>query len=310
MEECLPSVVRSAERSRYACDVTVIDNGSRDDSLTWLAERWPSVTVVSRPNRGLASFNDVIPALPGRVAILLNNDIALDDECIERLAAPIVEGGARDCFFTAPRCWLFDGKTLEGFKTAVRWRWGLVQATGRFAEADSVAEVPGETASAGAALAVDREKFAALGGFDPLYWPGRLEDLDLCYRAFQAGWPGRYVPEARCYHRGAASFGPALGAAGCHRLALRNTLLFQWKNLRHPAHWARLLGSLPLRLAYDWCLAPYRARADRFAFTRALAEALARLPQALGSRWRRPADPTRERAFFARYRPQRLLEGG
>lgn len=281
MEECLPSVIRAAEASRYPCDVMVIDNGSHDDSLAWLSEHCPSVQVVSRPNRGLVSFNEVVAGLPGRVAVLLNNDIRLEPDCIERLAAPILERADPDCFFTAPRCWLFDGKTLEGFKTAVRWRWGLIQATGRFPGCEAAAELPGETASAGAALAVDRQRFALLGGFDPLYLPGRLEDLDWCYRGFQAGWVGRYVPEARCYHRGAASFGPALGEAGCYRLALRNTLLFQWKNLRRPASIVRLLSALPVRLAYDCCRAAWTARPYRFAFTRALREAVTLLPQAL-----------------------------
>ena len=45
-------------------------------------------------------------------------------EPVPELVEPLLP--SRDCFMTAPRCWLFDGVTHEGFKTAVRWRWGLV----------------------------------------------------------------------------------------------------------------------------------------------------------------------------------------
>ena len=115
---------------------------------------------------------------------------------------------------------------------------------------------PGLTASAGAALAVDRRKFMALGGFDPLYLPGRLEDLDFAYRGYLSGYHARYVPASVVYHLGMASFAAAFGRAGCDHLALRNTLLFQWKNLRHPLHLGRQLLGLPLRLLADACRAP------------------------------------------------------
>ena len=39
----------------------------------------------------------------------------------------------------------------------------------------------------GPVLAVDRAKFLALGGYDPLYFPGRIEDLDLGFRGWMAG---------------------------------------------------------------------------------------------------------------------------
>ncbi len=305
LEACLPSVVDAADASRHPCRVAVVDNDSRDDSLDWLAARFPQVEVIRRPNRGLSSFNEVVPRLEGPVAILLNNDIKLDRGCVdplvEPLAQPAVDGGST-CFMTAPLCWLFDGATYEGFRTAVRWRWGLVQATALFPGWENGVHRPGLTASAGAALAVDREKFAALGGFDPLYLPGRLEDLDFAFRGFLAGYHGRYVPEAVAYHRGMATFGDVFGPSGCDHLALRNTLLFQWKNLRHPAHRVRQLTGIPLRLARDLVRAPWRPPGRRWPFARALVAALAR--------WRqiRPVqgDLRREREFFRRFSPKRL----
>lgn len=307
--ECLPSVLAAAAASRHSCDVTVIDNDSTDDSVTWLSQAFPQVRVLRRPNRGLCSFNDVLAELPGPVAVLLNNDVKLFDDCIDPLVGPLVSPpahGERPCFMTAPRAWLFDEKTFEGFRTAVRWRWGLVQATALYPKHERTMHEAGPTASAGAALAVDRRRFLALGGFDPLYLPGRLEDLDFAYRGYQAGFQALYVPAAQALHRGQATYDAVHGQGGSHVMALRNTLLFQWKNLRHPVHLLRQVLSLPVRLAHDVLRAPWQRTGYRLALCRALAGAL-RKNGTLSRGAQRPVfSTTRERAFFIEFSPERM----
>jgi GT2 family glycosyltransferase len=300
--ECLPSLLRASAASRHDCRVTVVDNASTDDSLSFLATEYPAVPVVRCANRGLCSFNEVLARLDGRIAVLLNNDIKLDAAAIDPLVAPLLED--ERCYATAPLCWLFDGRTYEGLKTAVRWRHGLVQATALFPGHESGIHWPGLTASAGAVLAVDRLKFLELEGFDELYLPGRLEDLDFAYRAFQAGYYAHYVPEAVAYHRGCATFGQVFGAAGCDALALRNTLLFQWKNLRHPLHLARQAAGMLLRAGRDAILAPLVPRERRWMFVRALRAAIERwrsADHAQASRHRR-----REREFFRLFHPRQI----
>lgn len=301
--ECLPSVVEAARKSRYRCDVTVIDNDSHDDSLAWLAARFPEVHVVRCENRGLSSLNEVVAGLEGQVAVLLNNDIKLDSRSIDPLVAPLCDSG---CFMTAPLCWLFDGVTYEGFKTAVRWRWGLVQATALFDGHANGIHQPGLTASAGAAMAVDCRKFVELGGFDPVYLPGRIEDLDFSLRGYLAGYHARYVPKAVAYHRGMATFGRVFGTAGCDRLALRNTLIFQWKNLRDPASLMRQVVGLPIRLVWDLIRLPLVARERRFAFVRALFGAIRRLGQIRPMANCGRKERHRERFFFRRFHPRRM----
>jgi hypothetical protein len=105
------------------------------------------------------------------------------------------------------------------------------------------------TAAAGPVLAVDRNKFLALGGYDPLYFPGRIEDLDLGFRGWMAGHHGYYEPLSVAYHRGFGSFGPELGPDRCSGLAIRNSFLFAWKNLGG-ARLAAHLCWIPARLGY------------------------------------------------------------
>jgi GT2 family glycosyltransferase len=299
LSECLPSVLAAAQKATPACRVSVIDNSSTDDSVAYLTSAFPHVPISRRPNRGLCSFNDVLAELAEPVAVLLNNDIKLAPDCLDRLAAPLLgpQSGPSSCFMTAPLCWQFDGRTYEGFKTAVCWRWGLVQATALFPRHEQRIAQAGWTASAGAALAVDRRKFLALGGFDPLYLPGRLEDLDFAFRGYQAGYHARYVPEAVAYHLGMGTFGPVFGREGCDRLALRNTLLFQWKNLRHPWHRLRHGAGLAARLMLDAC----RGRQTTL---HALQEAWQRWQEASPTVQPGQGSLRREWDFFRRFHPR------
>ncbi|AMV39845.1 glycosyltransferase family 2 protein [Planctomyces sp. SH-PL62] len=246
LQECLPSVLEAARRSPTPCGVVVVDNDSADDSRDWLARRHPDVRVIHLPNRGLASFNDALKEMDEPVVLLLNNDVKLAHDSVAPLLRVFAERD--DAFFSAPQCWTFDGRLYEGMRTRVRTRFGLVQGMSRVPGHEAHVDRADLTAAAGPVLAVDRVRFLELGGYDPIYHPGRIEDLDLGFRAWMAGLRGYYVPESMAYHKGFATFAPELGESRCDGLAIRNTLIFAWKNLRG-ARLARHLGWLPIRLA-------------------------------------------------------------
>lgn len=267
LAECLPSIVEAAANSAIPCKVSVVDNDSTDDSIPYLENDWPRIDLIREPNRGLASLNHVLERRGEPVVLLLNNDVKLARDAVEPLVRSIERNP--DALFTAPLCWDFEGKTYEGMKTWVRSRFGLPQGLCRIPGHEQRIHEPGLTASAGPVLAVDRVKFLAIGGYDPLYFPGRIEDLDLGFRAWMAGWKGYYVPESVAFHQGFGSFGKAFGKSGCDRLAARNTLLFAWKNLSGPRLW-RHFGWLPLRLAHSLVV-------RRPTFVLAFREALTRL---------------------------------
>lgn len=274
LSECLPTVLEAAARSPFPCPVSVIDNGSTDSSLAEIERSWPAVRVFREPNRGLASFNHVLERIEEPVALLLNNDVKLAPDAV----APLVEALERhaDALFTAPLCWTFDGSSYEGMRTRVRTRFGLVQGMCRVPGHEQLIAQPDLTAAAGPVLAVDRRKFLALGGYDPVYFPGRIEDLDLGFRSWMAGWKGYYIPDSVAYHRGFGSFEPAFGRAGCDRLAARNSLIFAWKNLsgrRLASH----LAWLPVRVVHALAT-------GRRGFVPSLLEAVARLGQVRAAR--------------------------
>ena len=65
-------------------------------------------------------------------------------------------------------------------------------------------EVSGVT---GACLAVTREKFEAVGGFDDEHLPVDLNDIDFCLRIAERGWTNIWTPEASLIHHQSATRG-------------------------------------------------------------------------------------------------------
>lgn len=295
LAECLPSVLAAASASPVSCRVSVIDNDSTDGSAEWLRTRWPDVPVIRHENLGLASFNRVLASMDESVVVLLNNDVKLDPGAV----GPLLEvfDAHEDALFAAPLCWSFDGRTYEGMRMRVRSRFGLVQGMCRVPGHEKLLGRTDLTAAAGPVLAVDRRKFLAIGGYDPLYFPGRIEDLDLGFRGWMAGFVGYYEPRSVAYHQGFGTFEPELGLARSNALAVRNSFLFAWKNLRGTRLLAHF-GWLPVRLGY-WLL---RGRLD---LALSLADAVRRLT-ACRDGWQPPAIGRnswvpRQEAFFQRF---------
>ncbi|MFO0956198.1 MAG: glycosyltransferase [Isosphaeraceae bacterium] len=291
LARCLPSVLEAARSCPIPCRVTVIDNASTDGSCDRFDREWPGVGLIRETNRGLASFNEVLKRCDEAVVLLLNNDVRLAPDSVEPLVRAVLEND--DALFSAPQCWTFDGEHYEGMRTRVRRRRGLVQGMSRVPGHEMLVDRPDLTAAAGPVLAVHRERFLALGGYDPLYFPGRIEDLDLGFRGWMAGWKGYYVPESMAWHQGFGSFGPAFGRSGCDRLAIRNTFLFCWKNLEGPALRSHLAW-LPARLASS----ALRGTGEFAAFL----EAVGRLKAIRRDRnLPRPDRLRRQREFFERF---------
>ena len=253
--------------------------------------------MVREPNRGLASFNAVLARLDEPVVLLLNNDVKLDPDAVGPLVRAFDEHA--DALFAAPRAGPSTAATTRGCGRGSGPGSGWSRGSAASRVTRSCVDRPDLTASAGPVLAVDRAKFLALGGYDPIYFPGRIEDLDLGFRGWMAGWRGYYVPESVAYHRGFGSFGPAFGAGGCDRLAARNTLIFAWKNLSGAeARWPPGLAPRPAGLR------PRRPPGS--ASPCALFEALEPAPRGGRGRGGAGGRPggwiVRQEAFFERFR--------
>lgn len=248
LPKCLPSIEIAMRSAKTPASITILDNLSTDKSEEYVRGNHPGMEFVKAPqNLVLCSYNDYLKTISEPVVILLNNDIRVDKDFID----PLLEKFDEDpfTFLVAPRIHSFDGRAVEAVATRARIKYGMFWASAQYHGYEAHTMVPSKTFASGFG-AVDREKFVLLGGYDPRYLPGIMEDADLCLRAQRAGYHLYYEPRSLVFHMGQASFKKAFSDLKRETLAHRNTFLFMWKNFCGVRFWAEHLCFLPVRMVW------------------------------------------------------------
>jgi N-acetylglucosaminyl-diphospho-decaprenol L-rhamnosyltransferase len=272
--ECLPSIIEARGASKHNVRITVIDNESTDKSLEVLACYGKAVEVVKLKNRVFCSYAEVIREQKDEIAVLLNNDLRVDRDFIDTMAEVFEKHD--NAFMVAPKCFDFTGEALEGGRSKGYIKFGWFGGIARFKGWEKEIEIPAYTFQTGFG-AVRRDRFLELGGYEDLYLPGRLEDTDICFRAWKKGWKSYYAPKSVVYHLGGASFKEKFGKKGISSIDSRNSALFFWKNINDPWYWAMHIFFMPVRIL--WWL----SRGDTAA-VKGLFQAFGRLPQVMKKR--------------------------
>ncbi len=242
---CLPSVIEAGKRSSYQVRITVIDNESTDGSLEVLKIFSGDIDIIGKTNRVFCSYNDVVRDQTEEIAILLNNDIRVESDFVDPMVEVFLDN--EDAFTVAPKCYDFEGSRVEGGGSKGFIKYGWFGAMARYPGWEEEVNKPGYTSQTGFG-AVRRDRFLELGGYDDLYLPGRLEDSDICFRAWKMGWKCYYEPKAVVYHMGGASFGKKFGKKGISAIDSRNSALFFWKNISTFRYWFTHILFMPARI--------------------------------------------------------------
>jgi GT2 family glycosyltransferase len=245
LRACLGSVASAAEASTAAIETIVVDNASNDRSIELTSEQFPQVRLIrNSSNVGFATaVNQGVAATDADWILLLNNDATIAPGALDLL---VDAGGPPDVGAVAAQMrFAGDPHVINSAGIGVD---ALGVAFDRFLgvhiddpEASRPSEVFG--ASGGAAL-YRRAMLEQIGGFDPTYFV-YLEDVDVAWRAQQAGWRAVYVPRAVVHHHHAATAGHGSSFKYFHVGQNRMRLLA--RNM--PT--SRLLRHLPSMLLYD-----------------------------------------------------------
>lgn len=235
LEEFLPSVVNytPADKAR----VIVADNGSTDQSLTVLRQKFPHVELWEFDrNYGFAGgYNRALDRCTTPYAVLLNSDVAVDSDWITPLL---------DYMRSHPQCGACQPKILSyrnpntfeyaGAAGGFIDRNGYPYCRGRLM--DSVEHDSGQYDgppveifwATGAAMMVSVEAYRRAGGLDEAFF-AHMEEIDLCWRMQLLGYTIAAVTQSHVYHLGGAS----LDASNPRKTLLnfRNSLLMMYKNL-------------------------------------------------------------------------------
>ncbi|HLI28668.1 MAG TPA: glycosyltransferase [Chloroflexota bacterium] len=204
LADCLGSLEALAY-PRDRLELILVDNASRDASLALVQRRFPRVRVLrNRANRGFAAAcNQGVRAARAPLVALLNNDARVHPDWARALVEALQEypaaaaAGARILDWTGARI-DFAGGLMNFYGHAFQRLYGAP------AEADPDRRVRATLFACGGAMAVRREAFLAVGGFDEAYF-AFFEDVDLGWRLWVLGHAVLYVPDAVAYHKGHAT---------------------------------------------------------------------------------------------------------
>jgi GT2 family glycosyltransferase len=179
--------------------VIVVDNGSTDDSCTWVTAHFPQVQIMALPhNAGFAVANNLaMRATTAPYVILLNNDTEVQpgwlDALIEPLDQDVSIGMCAARVLLADRPDLIDSIGIRVDALGFAWQIGRGQPAAAF---HNPIEVFGPS---GAAAVYRRAMLDQIGLLDEDF-ESYYEDVDLAWRAQRAGWRCRYVPQAIVLH--------------------------------------------------------------------------------------------------------------
>lgn len=185
--------------------VVVVDNGSTDDSLVQLRERWSALELVEIPhNVGFTAANNVGArwALQSDAEYLwfLNNDTVVERGALAELVATL-EADVRIGAAASVLYHMRDPGEVQA------WGGGTVRLWGGLASMH-LKPVPEARLDflGGTSCLVRRTALEQVGLLDErffMYW----EDADFCFRLRAAGWRLAVAADSRVWHVGSASMG-------------------------------------------------------------------------------------------------------
>ncbi|HEU0050596.1 MAG TPA: glycosyltransferase family 2 protein [Patescibacteria group bacterium] len=193
----------------------LVDNGSEDETVNWVRERFPWVQVIaSSRNLGLSAANNLaLKQAQGEYIMHLNPDLTIFPGELEKwiawmqthpeigISGPRLlnpDGTDQDSCYRFPRLWIpIYRRTIFG-----RTPWGK-RAVHHYLMKDMDREKEQDVDWVlGAAMCMRHELVKKIGGFDERFFL-YFEDTDLCRQAWKNGSRVSYTPAAKFshYHR-------------------------------------------------------------------------------------------------------------
>jgi len=260
--DCLDSIF-TQEYPRERLEVIMVDNGSTDDSVPFVREAYPQVSVIEAGrNLGFAGGNNMgARRSTGDCLALINNDARADPHWLQAMVALLDSDTNVAC--VAAKILDKDGQTIDFVDTGLNLYGRAFQISEGMPASHADCDEPKELlAPCGGAMLIRRDAFWHVGGFDEDY-VAYYEDVDLGWRLWLQGYRVLYAPQAIVYHK---QHRTGLSFPVEQRLALSeaNALRTLFKNLGEENLWQVLSFGLLMGVTRSLEQAQVDRRSYRF----------------------------------------------
>lgn len=220
LEKNLPEVIKSAPES----EIIIVDDASTDDSVAFLSKNFPQVKIIEQKQnkRFAAACNAGAKAATGEIIVLLNSDVIPDKDFL----SPLINHFRDEKVFSVSSKEI-DSKGNVSGRTEGEFRRGFL-VHWRPEDQQSLTTLW----NIGGSVAIDKQKFLQLGGFDEIYSPAYWEDIDLCWRAKKKGWKVFFEKKSIIHHNHETTNQTVFGTKKLEIMSFRNSILFVWKNYK------------------------------------------------------------------------------
>lgn len=241
LKPCLDSILANMGPDD---EVIVVDNASSDGSADLVERDYPQVKLVRNANNGYAGGNNLGAAYArGDYLVFLNPDTVVMSGALAALTAPFAQSSDVG-LTTACIVHLREPEIINTCGNTVHYT-GLTYCRGAGMPRDSYTISTEVDAVSGAAFAIRRSLFEAIGGFDEQFFL-YVEDTDLSWRAQLMDYRCLYVAQAVVQHDYELSYSPTKAF-----YLDRNRHVMLIKNLERRSY-VRLLPGLLLAELVTW----------------------------------------------------------
>ena len=249
LQQFIPSVLASVYPNKR---VIVADNGSSDDSVSFLQQSHPTVEIIyNKHNYGFAGgYNLALQQIQSDYYVLLNSDVEVNPNWI----GPVMElmEANRNIAACQPKILAFNDKEkFEYAGASGGWldHFGYPFMRGRVFEDCETDQGQYNDAqpcfwASGAAMFVRAATYHEMGGLDSSFF-AHQEEIDLCWRLQLAGYTIYVQPASVVYHVGGGTL--PRGNSRKTFLNFRNNLIMLAKNLPLSA----AIWKIPVRFFLD-----------------------------------------------------------
>lgn len=226
LKDCLSSL---REQTYKDFEVILVDNGSSDNSVSFVQENFPEVRIHRfTVNTGFChAVNAGIRMSVSPYVILLNNDTVCDEHFVEELLTGI-KRRPKSFSCQARMLQLYHPELIDDagdYYCALGWAF----AEGKGHSAIRYTREKKIFAACGGAAIYNRRIIEKVGFFDEKHF-AYLEDIDIGYRARIFGYENWIIPSAVVYHAGSGTSGSAYNQFKV-RYSSRNSIYLIYKNM-------------------------------------------------------------------------------